>query len=273
MGSYSHIVLDSLMHPDIRPFTPMSDSNLLFHAVSLSALHWGCLAAGVVGLAILACRGNFGRMQPSIRYAEQASQMSDPEEPGGFQTPVAADRPLNITYPRGRLLAAISGVVLFFSPFVSARIFPGFAGTAFFFIYLGFLIPSAVLVLLAAGVWSTVAMIIAWVRGVPLSTGYRAFVSVTTAGIMSCIFAFVLVSVLPRPLPSGSHELPFDSSQWKDPRSEHYVANEITPRQKMLADVVSNVLPGRTREQIEQALGRLLRLDTLRKMGEILFAI
>src|SRR5437867_6922820 len=48
LGSYSHIVLDSVMHPDIRPFAPMSDTNPILHAVSLSALHWGCVAAGIV---------------------------------------------------------------------------------------------------------------------------------------------------------------------------------------------------------------------------------
>jgi membrane-bound metal-dependent hydrolase YbcI (DUF457 family) len=29
-GAYSHMILDSVMHPDIRPFAPFSDSNPLF---------------------------------------------------------------------------------------------------------------------------------------------------------------------------------------------------------------------------------------------------
>lgn len=34
-----------------------------------------------------------------------------------------------------------------------------------------------------------------------------------------------------------------------------YVEDDITPRQKMLADVVRNVLPGRARAELDQALG------------------
>ena len=56
LGSYSHIFLDSLMHPDIRPFAPLSDTNTLLNAVSLSTLHLGCVGAGVVGLVIIGIR-------------------------------------------------------------------------------------------------------------------------------------------------------------------------------------------------------------------------
>lgn len=56
LGSYSHIVLDSLMHPDMRPFAPVKDSNPLLHAVSLSTLYWACLVAGIVGLVLLGIR-------------------------------------------------------------------------------------------------------------------------------------------------------------------------------------------------------------------------
>ena len=56
LGSYSHIVLDSIMHSDIRPFAPLSDGNPLLGAVSLSTLHWSCLAAGAVGLVAVRAR-------------------------------------------------------------------------------------------------------------------------------------------------------------------------------------------------------------------------
>jgi membrane-bound metal-dependent hydrolase YbcI (DUF457 family) len=56
LGSYSHIVLDSLMHADIQPFWPFSESNPLLRAVSLGTLHWACLAAGITGLVILGIR-------------------------------------------------------------------------------------------------------------------------------------------------------------------------------------------------------------------------
>jgi membrane-bound metal-dependent hydrolase YbcI (DUF457 family) len=60
LGSYSHIVLDSLMHSDIRPLAPFSDVNPLLHSVSLGALHWSCVVAGVIGLVILGVRAKLG---------------------------------------------------------------------------------------------------------------------------------------------------------------------------------------------------------------------
>lgn len=56
LGVYSHVALDSLMHPDIRPFSPFSQGNPLLHAVSLSSLHWSCLLAGIAGVCLLSIR-------------------------------------------------------------------------------------------------------------------------------------------------------------------------------------------------------------------------
>ena len=55
-GSYSHVLLDSVMHRDIRPFAPFSDANPLLGLVSVPALHWFCLICGLVGVAILVSR-------------------------------------------------------------------------------------------------------------------------------------------------------------------------------------------------------------------------
>jgi membrane-bound metal-dependent hydrolase YbcI (DUF457 family) len=56
IGAYSHIVLDSLMHYDMTPLAPFSNANPLLQAVSLTALNWSCLAAGVAGLCLLGVR-------------------------------------------------------------------------------------------------------------------------------------------------------------------------------------------------------------------------
>jgi hypothetical protein len=50
LGAYSHVVLDSLMHRDITPLAPLSTANTLLGLVSLSALHWSCVVAGLLGL-------------------------------------------------------------------------------------------------------------------------------------------------------------------------------------------------------------------------------
>jgi membrane-bound metal-dependent hydrolase YbcI (DUF457 family) len=55
-GTYSHVLFDSMMHPDMRPFAPFSDANPLLTAVSLRVLHGFCLIAGVAGLAIIFAR-------------------------------------------------------------------------------------------------------------------------------------------------------------------------------------------------------------------------
>lgn len=56
VGTYSHIVFDSIMHSDITPFAPFSDANPLRHVVSLATLHGACLAAGAAGLLLLGVR-------------------------------------------------------------------------------------------------------------------------------------------------------------------------------------------------------------------------
>jgi hypothetical protein len=49
VGSFSHVLLDALMHADMRPFWPLSDANPLLDAISLDMLHLGCAASGFVG--------------------------------------------------------------------------------------------------------------------------------------------------------------------------------------------------------------------------------
>lgn len=55
-GSYSHVLLDSLMHQDITPLAPFSNANPLLLAISLGTLHWACLAAGLFALCVLGMR-------------------------------------------------------------------------------------------------------------------------------------------------------------------------------------------------------------------------
>jgi hypothetical protein len=54
IGAYSHIVLDSIMHADLRPFAPFSAANRLLHVLSLADLHLFCIVLGMIGIAVLA---------------------------------------------------------------------------------------------------------------------------------------------------------------------------------------------------------------------------
>ncbi|WP_293396224.1 hypothetical protein [Nevskia sp.] len=56
LGGYSHIVFDSIMHSDIRPLAPFSQSNALFQVVPLQTLHLSCIGAGALGLVVLGVR-------------------------------------------------------------------------------------------------------------------------------------------------------------------------------------------------------------------------
>jgi membrane-bound metal-dependent hydrolase YbcI (DUF457 family) len=56
IGTYSHVLLDSLMHADVEPFAPFSDGNPLLGAVFLNTLHGFCLVAGVVGAVMIGLR-------------------------------------------------------------------------------------------------------------------------------------------------------------------------------------------------------------------------
>ena len=56
LGAYSHILLDSVMHADIRPLAPFSPANPLYLAMSIDSLHRVCLLAGAAAAVLLAVR-------------------------------------------------------------------------------------------------------------------------------------------------------------------------------------------------------------------------
>ena len=59
LGAYSHVVLDSVMHQDIRPLSPFAATNALLGFMPLSALHLACLASGALGGLVVAIRWFF----------------------------------------------------------------------------------------------------------------------------------------------------------------------------------------------------------------------
>jgi membrane-bound metal-dependent hydrolase YbcI (DUF457 family) len=53
LGAYSHVLLDSIMHTDARPFAPFSDANGTLHIISVTQLHIVCVGLGIVGGLVL----------------------------------------------------------------------------------------------------------------------------------------------------------------------------------------------------------------------------
>lgn len=59
LGTYSHIVLDGMMHADMNPLWPFVLGNPLLGAISLGALHGTCVISGLAGIGALGLRGVF----------------------------------------------------------------------------------------------------------------------------------------------------------------------------------------------------------------------
>jgi len=53
VGTYSHVLLDSVMHADMRPFSPISDANVALRLISVGGLHVLCVVSGVFGALLL----------------------------------------------------------------------------------------------------------------------------------------------------------------------------------------------------------------------------
>lgn len=52
IGAYSHVVLDGVMHADVEPFAPWSNSNPFLTLASIDALHAFCLYSGALGAVL-----------------------------------------------------------------------------------------------------------------------------------------------------------------------------------------------------------------------------
>ena len=53
VGTYSHILFDSIMHVDVLPVYPFRDVNDLVGIISVEKLNALCLALGVIGVLII----------------------------------------------------------------------------------------------------------------------------------------------------------------------------------------------------------------------------
>jgi len=49
IGTFSHVLLDSIMHADVEPFFPAITTNPILGVMSVAALHKLCLYSGAIG--------------------------------------------------------------------------------------------------------------------------------------------------------------------------------------------------------------------------------
>jgi hypothetical protein len=52
IGSYSHVLLDSIMHADLEPFAPFAAINPFLGFLSVGTLHKFCLYSGLIGAGL-----------------------------------------------------------------------------------------------------------------------------------------------------------------------------------------------------------------------------
>lgn len=57
IGTYSHVFIDSIMHPDVQPFAPFSPASPLHGLLSIDMLNMLCVASAVVGGVVIVATG------------------------------------------------------------------------------------------------------------------------------------------------------------------------------------------------------------------------
>lgn len=50
VGGFSHILLDAIMHLDVKPLAPWSNANIFHGTIDLLGLHFGLVVLGTVGV-------------------------------------------------------------------------------------------------------------------------------------------------------------------------------------------------------------------------------
>ncbi|MBF0216870.1 MAG: hypothetical protein HQL30_07760 [Candidatus Omnitrophica bacterium] len=90
--------------------------------------------------------------------------------------------------------------------------------------------------------------------------------------------AMILIWILvgryfPHHLPTGSDLLGFDSVSWRNDGSKPLPEDLVTVRQKMLKDVVCAVLPGKSKQEIENILGPSTRTDHFKGQYDLIYVL
>ena len=52
IGTFSHVILDSVMHGDMKPFYPLPFQNKILEIISLNQLHLFCIFSGIIGAVL-----------------------------------------------------------------------------------------------------------------------------------------------------------------------------------------------------------------------------
>lgn len=155
---------------------------------------------------------------------------------------------------RSAALAVGFALAAYFGLLVLPEWRPAVLASGLYLVYL-LTLPVTLLALVGCGFWGAAGLWLARHRGSTPQPRHRAMLTLSIVGVMLFGGFYGLSAAIRGPLPSGSYLLKFDSARWQEVTSSHSRGGDISARQKMLGDVVSNVLPGRSRQQLEQMLG------------------
>lgn len=149
---------------------------------------------------------------------------------------------------------------------------PGFAGTAVFFLYV-LSVPIVGVILVMFVLWGIMRSVLSLRRGLPVARAHGALVLVPLGGCLMFGSSIAVSRLVRGSRPTGSHLLEFDAQTWQDPASAEFVRGDITPRQKMLSSVVERLNPSLGRGEIEALLGPSLDTPYFASLGRDLIYI
>lgn len=160
--------------------------------------------------------------------------------------------------------ATLTALAAFFSVLPLSFVFPGLRASFFFAIYLLVLVATLLSLLLS--------LFIGLFHALSTSDGTKRLhaqrkVALSLFGGLEFMLFLGAIAFLPIPLPTGSELSKFEAKVWLAPHSTDSVEDQPTPRQRMLADVIDNVLPGKSEEQIAAILGPPLEASRLITKG------
>lgn len=152
-------------------------------------------------------------------------------------------------------------VTAYFLLFLIPRIHPAFNATPMAAVlYLSALVVVPAFIGISG--WAIAASLLSRLKRQPIGLHSQRTAKDALAGSCGILILTLVMWLAPRPLPTGSNLNRFDRSEWL----ESNPIGGITPRQKMLSSVV-RMLPGQSREQLEQMLGPSLDTEYFKSSG------
>ena len=151
------------------------------------------------------------------------------------------------------LIFTFLSAFLFWSISFLPRFAPSLLPHEIKFLYF-FSIPAILLIILFFGLISLIRLVIAKRKDNLPSKVSIVGVFLILSFIILTPLTYVVHRYIPRALPTGSDMKSFDPAIWKSESSTDW--NEgISVREQMLKDVIEKILPGKSRQEIESALG------------------